>query len=63
MVIQADINVKGLRKIAFLLINKSPKEIATMPDEELVLACVNNSLYCASEIKIVKGELTWQNTK
>lgn len=53
MRIQADIDVKNLRRIAFMIINKSQSEIGEMPDVELVLACVKNSLYCADNIKVV----------
>jgi len=62
MKISAEIDVKKLRRIAHLIINKTLSEIKAMPDEELVLACVKNSLYCADNIKVVnESEETNEN--
>ena len=56
MKISAEIDVKNLRRLAFMIINKSKSEIKEMSDEELVLACVHNSLYCAENIRIMESE-------
>jgi len=56
MKISAEIDVKKLRRIAHLIINKTLSEIKAMPDDELVLACVRNSLYCAENIRIMESE-------
>ena len=38
--------------MAWLIINKTQADIRKMSDEELVLACVKNSLYCADNDSI-----------
>ena len=51
-----DIDVESLRKFAFMIIAKTSNEIKAMSDEELVLACLKNSVHAATDIQIYKGK-------
>lgn len=54
MTVQMEVNEVNLRKLAPLILDKFPKEIDKLSDEEMIVKCLLKTTFATKQIVVVK---------